>query len=137
VVSATDLHGRILGFLDPEPLLFHSSSSSIILTRLSGTSSRTTTSKKNLVVPGIEPGPLDLYSETLTTRPQRRSTCLSNVNIITQQNNLAYLTYYTLMTLMLRGTTFSLHDAHNAIFSCTSAITLGSLTCSHSEDIQI
>jgi hypothetical protein len=25
-----------LGFLDPEPLLFHSSSSSVILTRLSG-----------------------------------------------------------------------------------------------------
>jgi hypothetical protein len=27
-----------------------------------------------LVVPGIEPGPPDLYSRTLTTRPQRRST---------------------------------------------------------------
>jgi hypothetical protein len=26
VVSATDPHGRNLGFLDPEPLLFHSSS---------------------------------------------------------------------------------------------------------------
>jgi hypothetical protein len=36
VVSATDPHGRNLGFLDPEPLLFHSSSSSIMLTRLSG-----------------------------------------------------------------------------------------------------
>jgi hypothetical protein len=36
VVSATDPHGRNLGFLDPEPLLFHSSYSSIILTRLSG-----------------------------------------------------------------------------------------------------
>jgi hypothetical protein len=36
VVSATDPHGRNLGFLDPEPLLFHSISSSIILTRLSG-----------------------------------------------------------------------------------------------------
>jgi hypothetical protein len=31
VVSATVPHGRNLGFLDPEPLLFHSSSSSIIL----------------------------------------------------------------------------------------------------------
>jgi hypothetical protein len=28
VVSATDPHGRNLGFLDPEPLLFQSSSSS-------------------------------------------------------------------------------------------------------------
>jgi hypothetical protein len=36
VIGATDPHGRNLGFLDPEPLLFHSSSSSIILTRLSG-----------------------------------------------------------------------------------------------------
>jgi hypothetical protein len=36
VFSATDPHGRNLGFLDPDPLLFHSSSSSIILTRLSG-----------------------------------------------------------------------------------------------------
>jgi hypothetical protein len=35
-----------LDFLDPEPLLFHSSSSSVILTRLSGPSSRPTTSQK-------------------------------------------------------------------------------------------
>jgi hypothetical protein len=33
VVSATDPHGRNLGFLDPEPLLFHSP---VVLTRLSG-----------------------------------------------------------------------------------------------------
>jgi hypothetical protein len=46
VVRATDLHGRNLGFLDPEPLLFYSSSSSIILTRLNGTRSRPTTSQK-------------------------------------------------------------------------------------------
>jgi hypothetical protein len=46
VVSATDPHGRNLGFLDPEPLLFHSSSSSIILTKLSGPRSRPTTSQK-------------------------------------------------------------------------------------------
>jgi hypothetical protein len=46
VVSATDPHGRNRGFLDPEPLLFHSSSSSIILTGLSGPRSRPTTSEK-------------------------------------------------------------------------------------------
>jgi hypothetical protein len=41
VVSATDPHGRNLGFLDPEPLLFHSSSSSIILTvRISNKSTK-------------------------------------------------------------------------------------------------
>jgi hypothetical protein len=50
VVSATDPHGRNLRFLDPKPLLFHSSSSAIILTRLSGPRSRPTTSQK------IEPG---------------------------------------------------------------------------------
>jgi hypothetical protein len=41
VVSATDPHGRNLGFLDPELLLIHSSSSSVILTR---------------ITPEIEPG---------------------------------------------------------------------------------
>jgi hypothetical protein len=46
VVSAMDPHGRNLGFLDLEPLLFHSSSSSVILTRLSGPCSRPTTSQK-------------------------------------------------------------------------------------------
>jgi hypothetical protein len=49
----------------PEPLLFLPSSFSIVLTRLSGPPSRHT--------PGIDPGPLDLQPETLTTRPQRRS----------------------------------------------------------------
>jgi hypothetical protein len=35
-----------------------------------------------LVVPGIEPGPPDLYPRTLTTRPQRRSsTILRDVTI--------------------------------------------------------
>jgi hypothetical protein len=36
VLSATDSHGRQSWFSRPEPLLFHSSSSSVILTRLSG-----------------------------------------------------------------------------------------------------
>jgi hypothetical protein len=36
VVSATDTYGRILGFTRPEPLLFLSSSSSIVFMRLSG-----------------------------------------------------------------------------------------------------
>jgi hypothetical protein len=35
-----------LGFVDPEPLLFHSSSPSVILVRLSGPRSRPTTSQK-------------------------------------------------------------------------------------------
>jgi hypothetical protein len=46
VVSATDPHGRILGFIDTEPLLFLPSSSSIVLIRLSGPHSRPATSQK-------------------------------------------------------------------------------------------
>jgi hypothetical protein len=44
----------------PEPLLLLPSSSSVVITRLSGPRSRPTTSQENLVAPGIEPGPLDL-----------------------------------------------------------------------------
>jgi hypothetical protein len=56
VVSATDPHGRILGFLDPEPLLFLPSSSSVVLTRLSWTPFQTHYFSENLVAQGIEPG---------------------------------------------------------------------------------
>ena len=48
-----------LWFLDLEPLLFYSSISSVDLTRLTRLSkprSRPTTTQKNLVAPGIEPG---------------------------------------------------------------------------------
>jgi hypothetical protein len=58
VVSVTDPYGRILGFLD-RSRYFISSSSSVILTRLSGPRSRPTTFFF-LVVPEIEPGPPDL-----------------------------------------------------------------------------
>jgi hypothetical protein len=57
VVSVTDPYGRILGFLG-RSRYFLSSSSSVVLTRLSGPCSRSTTFF--LVVPGIEPGPPDL-----------------------------------------------------------------------------
>jgi hypothetical protein len=46
VVSVTDPHGRILGFLDRSPYFFFHSSSIIVLTRLSGPRSRPTTSQK-------------------------------------------------------------------------------------------
>jgi hypothetical protein len=59
VVSVTDPYGRILGFLDFSRL-FLPSSSSIVLTRLSGTRSRPTTTQKNLVASGIEPGSMEL-----------------------------------------------------------------------------
>jgi hypothetical protein len=57
----------------PEPLLILPSSSSFVLTRLSGPRSRPIASQ-NLVAPEIEPGPLDLQPGTLTTRLQRQST---------------------------------------------------------------
>jgi hypothetical protein len=50
VVSAMDPHGRNFGFLDLEQLLFHSSSSSVILTRLSGPCSRPTTSQATTIL---------------------------------------------------------------------------------------
>jgi hypothetical protein len=46
VVSAADPYGRNIGFSRPQPLTFLSSSSSIVLTRLSGPRSRPTTSHK-------------------------------------------------------------------------------------------
>jgi hypothetical protein len=46
VVSAMDPQDRFLDFLDPELLLFYSSSSTFILTRMSGPRSRHTTSQK-------------------------------------------------------------------------------------------
>jgi hypothetical protein len=55
VVSATIPIAANLGFLEPEELLFHSSSSSVILTRLSRSRSRHYFSE-NLVAPGIEHG---------------------------------------------------------------------------------
>jgi hypothetical protein len=58
VVSVTDPYGRILDFLDTGAATFLLSSSSVVLTRLSGPRSRPTTFF--LVVPGIEPGPPDL-----------------------------------------------------------------------------
>jgi hypothetical protein len=46
VVGETDPHGRKSRFSIPEPLPFHASSSSVILTRLSGPRPRPTTSQK-------------------------------------------------------------------------------------------
>jgi hypothetical protein len=64
VVSATDPHGRNLGFLDPEPLLFLSSSSSIILTRLSGPRSSPKYSYTLYVSYHLSPPPLDYSPKT-------------------------------------------------------------------------
>jgi hypothetical protein len=52
---------------------FHSSSSLVVLTRLSGPRSRPPICQKIWWGREWNPGPLDLWPETLTTRPQRRS----------------------------------------------------------------
>jgi hypothetical protein len=57
VVRVADPYGRILDFRDRSR--YYSSSSSGVLTRLSGPRSRLSTFFF-LVVPGIEPGPPDL-----------------------------------------------------------------------------
>jgi hypothetical protein len=67
------IHTGVNLFSRPEELLFLSSSSSFMLTRLSGHHSRLTATQKNLVAPGIEPGNSASAAGTLTTRPQRRS----------------------------------------------------------------
>jgi hypothetical protein len=64
VISATDFHRSWSRFSWPEPLLFLPSSSSVVLTRLSGPCSRPAPSQKILKRRESNPGPLDL-----TTRP--------------------------------------------------------------------
>jgi hypothetical protein len=51
-----------------ELLLFLPSSSSIVLTRLSGPHLRPTTSERNVVVPEIKPRPLNLQPGTLANQ---------------------------------------------------------------------
>jgi hypothetical protein len=69
-------------FLDPEPLLFHLSSFSFSLTRLSGPRSIPTTSQKIWQRRRTNPGPLNLYPGNLTTRTQRRSNVCYLVTIM-------------------------------------------------------
>jgi hypothetical protein len=64
----------------PEPLLFPSSSSSVILTSLSGPRTRPNTSHKILSRGKSNPGPLYLSPGTLTTRPQRRGIYIWRTN---------------------------------------------------------
>jgi hypothetical protein len=60
VVSVTGPYGRIVGFLDQEPLLFLSSSSSVVFNEAEWTPFQAQYFSESLVVPGIEPGPLNL-----------------------------------------------------------------------------
>jgi hypothetical protein len=71
VVSATDPHGRILGFLDSKPLLFHSSSSSVITHEAEWTPFQNHYFSENLVVPGIESGSVARNSDHKTIEAVR------------------------------------------------------------------
>jgi hypothetical protein len=48
---------------------------------------------ENLIVPGIEPGPLDLQPGTLTTRPQGQSTffCIMYINSVCTSQETQYI----------------------------------------------
>jgi hypothetical protein len=61
VVSVTDPYGRILGFLDRSCYYFFQvAPHSIVLKEAEWTPFQTHYFSENLVVKGIEPGPLDL-----------------------------------------------------------------------------
>jgi hypothetical protein len=95
----------------PEPLLFLPSSSSIVLARLSGPPLQTHYFSENVVEPEIEPGPLDLQPGTLTTRPQRRSTCfyITNINSVPTSQEIQYISVLhpgTMATRLQRRSTF-------------------------------
>jgi hypothetical protein len=62
-----------LSFLDRNRYCFLSSSSSFMLTRLSGPRSRPTDTQENWQRRESNPGPPSLQPGSLTTRPQRRS----------------------------------------------------------------
>jgi hypothetical protein len=72
VVSATNHYGRILDSLDRSRYFFFQVAPQCTH-RAEYTPFQTHYFSENLVAPGIEPGPLDLWPETLTTIPQRRS----------------------------------------------------------------
>jgi hypothetical protein len=73
VVSVTDPYGRILGFLNRSRYFFFQVDPQLCTHDAEWTPFQTHYFSENLVMPGIEPGPLDLLPGTLTTRPQRRS----------------------------------------------------------------
>jgi hypothetical protein len=72
VVRVTDPYSRMFSVLETGAVTSLSSSSSVVLTGLSGPRSRPTACFFQ-VVPRIERGPPDLEPRTLTARPQRRS----------------------------------------------------------------
>jgi hypothetical protein len=72
VISVTDPHGRFLDFLDRSCYFFYQVAPQLYY-EAGWTPFQTHYISENLV-PGIEPGSLDLLPGTLTTRPQRWST---------------------------------------------------------------
>jgi hypothetical protein len=73
VVSASGPYCLQSRFYKPEPLLFHSSSSTVILTNLSGPRSALIASQKIWQRRETNPGPLGVWPGARTIRPLRRS----------------------------------------------------------------
>jgi hypothetical protein len=71
MVSVTDPYGSILGFLDRSHYFFFKAAPQLY-SRGSVDPVPDTPLLRELVVPGIEPGHLDLQPQTLTSRPLRR-----------------------------------------------------------------
>jgi hypothetical protein len=96
----------------PEPLLFLPSSSSVVLTRLSGPRSRPSTSQKIWYRRESNPGPLYLQPGTLSTRPQRRSTffCITYINSVHTSQETQYISVPQSGTLASRSQRRSLRQ---------------------------
>jgi hypothetical protein len=75
VVSAADLLRSLISVYYTGAATFLSRSSSFIFTRAEWTPFQTHSYSENLVGSGIESGISGLQPRTLTTRPQRRSSC--------------------------------------------------------------
>jgi hypothetical protein len=70
VVSAADPPRPFISVFYTGAATFLSSSSTFMLTRLNETRSKPAATQKNVVAPGMEPGPLVPQPGTVTTRPE-------------------------------------------------------------------
>jgi hypothetical protein len=92
VVSVMDPYGRILYFIEPSRYIFFK----YLLNcthEAEWTPFQIHYFSENLVVPGIEPGSLDLQLGALTTRPQRQSTFfhITYINSVHTSQEIQYI----------------------------------------------
>jgi hypothetical protein len=109
VVSLTDPYGRNLGFLGRSRYFFFQISPQLYY-KAEWTPFQTHCFSENLIAPGIEPGPLNLLSGILTTRPQRRSNnkiifgsvVLYMVRVVSKENRRLVLSRNSIFTIVLQ-----------------------------------